>query len=61
MTTQTKNHWTPPSREMPVQGRVIDWMDSGGNIVYGGFVRGRLWFLPDGVYVYYTPTFWRYA
>jgi hypothetical protein len=36
-------------------------MDSGGNIVYGGFVRGRLWFLPDGVYVYYTPTFWRYA
>ncbi len=25
------------------------------------FLRGSLWFIPDGsMYVYYTPTHWRY-
>jgi hypothetical protein len=54
--------WTPTSSSMPNSGKKVDWMDSQGNIVMGGSVSGKLWFLPEnGMYVYYTPQFWRYS
>lgn len=60
MTTphDTAEGWQPLSEEPP-QDTLIDWMTSTGHIVYGGKKSGRLWFTPDGLYIYYEPTFWR--
>ena len=46
---------------LPEDGRRIDWIAPDGTEIRGGNRHGRLWFLPDGMYVYYTPSFWRYA
>lgn len=55
----TPEGWQRPDLHEPPHNTDIDWMTSNGDIVYGGKKSGRLWFLPDGVYVYYEPTFWR--
>lgn len=60
MTQHLTDAWHSTSYELPPEGKRIDWMDSRGNVTYGGFRRGKLWFIDD-MYVYYTPTMWRYA
>lgn len=54
-------HWTSTQFTLPEHGSTIDWKTPSGDIVYDGQYRNGLWFLPDGVYVYYTPSAWRYA
>lgn len=56
---ETPEGWHPTS-ELPPEGVRVDWMTSTGDIVYNGFRRGQLWFTEGGMYVYYTPGFWRF-
>ncbi len=68
---QLKDASTPISRmtsswfgvkfSKPPENTKIDWMEPDGHVVYSGRVKGKLWFLPDGMYIYYEPSFWRYA
>lgn len=41
--------------------RPLEWITPSGEVVRGTFAGGLVWF-PEGsdMYVYYTPTFWRY-
>lgn len=55
------DNWNNPRTSLPSEGVRIDWMDSSGSVVYNGYRMGNLWFLDSGMYVYYTPTMWRYA
>lgn len=44
----------------PIEGKILETMDSGGAIqklIY----KKNLWWFPDmSMYVYYVPVFWRY-
>lgn len=55
------DRWTATRDALPDEGRLVDWMQSDAQFVDGGKRRGGLWFLPGGMYVYYTPKFWRYS
>jgi hypothetical protein len=45
---------------LPVQGVVVETMDSGGNMQTLVYKDGH-WFLPDySMYVYFVPRYWRY-
>lgn len=55
----TAEGWVATDMHEPPKNTKIDWMTSTGDIVYGGTKQGNLWFLPDGVYCYYRPAFWR--
>lgn len=62
MDNTTNTAWQQTSSErLPEEGRKVDWINSTGDQVDGGTRSGRLWFLPGGMYVYYTPTMWRYS
>ena len=56
---RSKN-WLLPSKVLPERGQKVDWIDHGGEEVLGGTYDG-VWFLPDGMYIYYVPMFWRPA
>jgi len=45
--------------QLPDNNTKVDWIAPGGVKVLGGTYRNGFWFLPEGVYVYYTPVFWR--
>lgn len=55
-----EERWYSTADALPLHDVLIDWMQSDGRIVTGGKKIGNLWFLPDGVYVYYVPKMWRY-
>lgn len=57
--SQDKN-WISPSRELPSDNQAVSWLRSTGEQTDGVYYRG-LWFVGDlnGMYIYYTPTFWR--
>lgn len=57
MSTKTE-HWNATNRILPERGQRVDWLQGDGEIVQGGTHQG-VWLLPDGMYVYYTPQFWR--
>lgn len=56
--------WNSVSRELPPDGVIVDTKidDHEGARNHQTLKRrGGLWFVPDGsMYVYYTPTHWRY-
>ncbi len=52
--------WIPTPSRLPEQNKALVWISPSGEEVSGGWRESRLWFLPDGVYVYYEPVFWRY-
>ena len=58
MSKRGDTDWIAPHERLPERGQLVDWLTSTGNQVTGGRYDG-LWFLPGGVYAYYTPTFWR--
>lgn len=52
--------WTPTKDELPESGRVVEVITPGGD-ERDLYYSAPLWFLPDrSMYVYFTPTFWRY-
>ncbi len=51
-------NWFRPEDVMPERDRAIEWQDSGGHITRGEFMG--VWMMDSGMYIYYTPTFWRY-
>lgn len=54
--------WIKPSDQKPDDDTIVDWLDSSGNLISLGRYYKGLWFLPGGeMYIYYTPTFWRYS
>lgn len=57
----SESKWTSVSDRLPDEGQKIDWIAPSGHEVVGGTRSGRLWFLPGGMYCYYTPTYWRYS
>lgn len=57
--TQANAEWRNPREVMPNRDVPIEWMDSSGNVVCGKFLG--VWMMDSGMYVYYTPTLWRYA
>lgn len=45
---------------MPVQGVIVEAMDSGGNVQTLVYKDGR-WYLPDySAHVHFVPRYWRY-
>lgn len=62
-TTDTKTRradtWRRPSAEMPKRDIPIEWTNSAGDRVCGRFIG--VWIMDDGMYIYYTPTRWRYT
>ena len=56
------SEWISVKDRMPPEGILvqnkIDDKDGEGNIAMLER-KGRLWVLPSGMYVYYTPTHWR--
>ena len=56
--TKNREVWSTDLEKCP-QNTKIDWMSQSGDYVEGGFKSGKLWFLPDGMYVYYTPICWK--
>lgn len=56
--------WTSIEVRLPPEGEVVNTRIDDANGVRNEqplVRRGRLWFLPDGaMYVYYTPTHWRW-
>lgn len=60
MEPQPFAQWIRTSELYPESGRLVEWLDSAGNIIEGKMV-GRLWFFRDcSMYIYYVPEFWRY-
>jgi hypothetical protein len=58
------NPWNPTHQSLPDNGIVVETKIDDGNGVRNEQTLKRsnnLWFFPDGsMYVYYTPTHWRY-
>ena len=55
------HRWYNTSEKKPEEKRDIVGMDSGGNERHLKFYKNMFW-LPDlSMYVYYTPSKWRYA
>jgi hypothetical protein len=62
-----ENNWIRTSERLPEKYRVVETkIDDEAGIrnrqdLKVGDLTGKLWFTPDGaMYVYYTPTHWRY-
>lgn len=57
----SEQSWTPLGTAKPEINRPIEWITPSGEVVRGKFAGGLVWF-PEGsgMYIYYTPTFWRY-
>lgn len=65
------NNWISCKTSLPENGVVVETkIDDGNPVTRGGVTTSernvcqlrrmnRLWFLNDGVYVYYEPTHWR--
>lgn len=52
------DNWIPTTVRLPVAGQRVQWMAPSGQVISGEKGPGALW-LEDGVYVYYTPLFWK--
>ena len=55
---KTAAEWRRTSEIMPNRNVPIEWADSCNNVVRGRFIG--VWMMDSGMYVYYTPTLWRY-
>ena len=58
------NGWRSTRNDPPPDGVVVETKlddERGVRNVQTLRRRGRLWFIPGGMYVYYTPTHWREA
>ncbi len=53
------HHWFKPADKCPEQDQHVVWIPPSGGAEVHGTYHGKLWFLSDGVYVYYTPSLWR--
>lgn len=54
------NEWFNVSSLLPKEGALVEWTTPTGDISRGRR-HGRLWFVSDDMYVYYTPVKWRYV
>jgi hypothetical protein len=57
----TSESWTPYGYgTLPAKGQKVEWLTPSGEVVRGTYVGGVIW-MPEGsgVYIYYTPTYWR--
>ena len=58
------NNWIPTTSTLPPEGKIIETkIDSNGEVrnIQKLIRKGNLWWQTDMVmYVYYTPTHWRY-
>lgn len=54
-------NWTPYAQERPRRDSLVEWITPSGQVVKGRYQGGLVWY-PEGseMYVYYTPTYWRY-
>lgn len=54
------DNYTSTEKELPPKNRPLEWITPSGEVVYGKFAGGAVWF-PEGssMYVYYQPTYWR--
>jgi hypothetical protein len=54
--------YTPTADARPPKNVPIEWIAPDGRVQRGHYHGGAVWF-PEGsgVYIYYTPTFWRLA
>ena len=53
-------NWTNVEFLTPDNDKKLNWISPSGDVVKGGPYHKGLWFLPDGMYVYYQPTYWQY-
>lgn len=58
-TENNMNDWTRTESLRPMEGVVVDAMDSGGHVQKLVYEKGLWWFADRSMYVYFTPTFWR--
>lgn len=58
-----ETEWIPYDQRKPERGSAVDWIAPDGRVVIGGrYHGGVVWFPPNSeMYIYYTPTFWRYS
>jgi hypothetical protein len=58
------NPWVRTIDHLPMAGIIVNTKIDDENGIRNEQelkIQGRLWFVPDGsMYVYYTPTHWRY-
>lgn len=58
------NGWIKTSDQLPPEERAVETKIDDGKFIRNQtrlFRKGNLWFLESGsMYVYYTPTHWRY-
>ena len=52
------NQWTNVGTCLPPEGEWVIAMSPNGNEIELKR-QGNLWFMDNGMYVYYTPTMWR--
>jgi hypothetical protein len=55
------HRWYNLADKKPDNGREIIGLDSGGNERHLKFSRNMFWLLDMSMYVYFTPSKWRYA
>ena len=55
----TETTWKTPQQGLPRRGASVVWTDSSGRETTGTF--HGVWVMDNGMYIYYTPTKWRYA
>jgi len=55
------HRWYEPSEKMPEEDRLLICMDSGGAERELIFHKNLFWLSDMSMYVYFTPTKWRYA
>lgn len=51
--------WMSSNTQLPERDKPIEWLDPTGKVCRG--VYAGVWLLDSGMYVYYTPQYWRYA
>lgn len=55
---KSTENWINPHNEMPRKNVPIQWMDSSGRLTKGKYIG--VWMVDNGMYIYHTPTFWKY-
>lgn len=62
MATATDVRWTSYSSGLPRRDSKVEWISPDGRQVRGTYYGGVVW-MPENspMYVYYTPTMWRYV
>jgi len=57
--SENEHRWYKPTDKMPDKNVPIEWQNSSGEVIKGKFIG--VWMMDSGMYIYYTPTFWRYT